>query len=91
MNVSKNKKRTPLGEVIFKLPDWQKNKIKDRLTELGLSEGKWRGIHERVEAHLLPTFVRDVIIEELPQTKDLFEHPKISKPWLNYTVPKNLR
>lgn len=75
MNISVDKNRTPLGNVLFDLPEWRRNKIKSKLVELGLSEGKWRGIHERVEAHLLPAFVRNVIVEELPETENLFEHP----------------
>lgn len=77
MRISTEKTRTPLGDVLFNVPDWQRNKIKGRLLKLGLSEGRWRGIHERVDAHLLPTFVRDVIVEELPNTEHLFKHPNL--------------
>lgn len=75
MNISVDKNRTPLGEVLFKLPEWRRNKIKAKLVKLGLSQGKWRGIYERVDAHLLPNFVRAVIMEELPETAELFEKP----------------
>ncbi|CAG4992321.1 hypothetical protein DYBT9275_00939 [Dyadobacter sp. CECT 9275] len=77
MNIVSNKNRTPLGEVLFAQSEWRRMKIKADLLALGLSEGRWRGIHERVEAHLLPAYVRDVIVKELPQTAPLFEHPKL--------------
>jgi len=77
MNISVDKKRTPLGEVLFKLPDWRRTHIKGKLLEKGLTEGKWRGIYERVEAHMLPDFVREVILEELPEAEKLFKVPNI--------------
>lgn len=75
MRISADKTRTPLGEVLFKLPEWKRIKIKNRLMVLGITEGGYRTIHERTSAYLLPTFVRDVIIEELPDTEELFKHP----------------
>jgi hypothetical protein len=75
MRISIEKSRTPLGEVLFKLPEWHRIKIKNRLIALGITEGGYRTIHERTSAYLLPTFVRDVIIEELPETELLFRHP----------------
>lgn len=80
MNISTNKVRTPLGRVLFfDIEPWQKTKIKKRLEGLGLTEGGWRSIHERTAAYRLPTYVRDVIIEELPDYAYLFEHPSLKK------------
>lgn len=77
-NVSADKIRTPLGKVLFfEIDPWHKDKIRKRLKDLGLTDGKWRTIYERTEAHLLPAFVKDVIVEELPQTAQLFEHPEM--------------
>jgi len=73
MNISVDKKRTPLGEMLFKLPDYRRTNIKGRLLERGLTEGKWRGIYERMEAKMLPDFVREVILEELPEAEKLFK------------------
>jgi hypothetical protein len=53
MNISSKKCRTQLGEILFLLPEWNRVKIKRRLNELGLSEGRWRSIYERTEAYKL--------------------------------------
>lgn len=72
MNISVDKKRTPLGDMLFKLPNFRRTHIKGRLLERGLTEGKWRGIYERVEAKMIPDYVRTVILEELPEAEKLF-------------------
>lgn len=77
MNIANKKKRTPLGETLYAKEEWQRIKIKTRLLSLGFSEGNWRGMIERIDAHRLPTFVRDVIVDELPDTAVLFNHPKL--------------
>ena len=76
MSISVEKNKTALGEVLLAKEKWQRIKIKSRLLNSGLTEGKWRGLQYRVEAHLLPAFVRDIIIEELPETQDLFKTPE---------------
>lgn len=79
MNISRTKKRTPLGEVLFKLPAYERDRIRMKLTEAGLTEGGWRSIYERTDAHLLPVFVHDIIVRELPTTEKFFKHPKLSE------------
>ncbi|PWJ53916.1 hypothetical protein CLV98_12032 [Dyadobacter jejuensis] len=76
MNIDSTKKRRPLGHLLVSLAGWKRLKIKSRLTELGISQGQWQGMLTYAEAHKLPTFVRDIIVEELPEAKDLFQHPK---------------
>lgn len=77
MNISPTKKRTPLGKVLFNLPAYERERIKVKLLEAGLTEGGWRSIYERTDGHLLPVFVRDVIVRELPDSESLFRHPKL--------------
>lgn len=73
--------RTPLGKVLFcQIDPWKMVKIKKRLVGLGLTEGGWRTIYERTPAYKLPTFVRDVIIKEIPEAEPLFDHPKLHEP-----------
>ena len=72
MNNSGDKNRTALGEVLFMQEKWKRLKIKSRLLDLGYTQGQWRAIYERADARLLPAFVRDVIVEEIPETEELF-------------------
>lgn len=76
MNNSGEKNRTALGEVLFTQEKWKRLKIKSRLIKLGYTQGQWRAIYERTDAWLLPAFVRDVIVEELPETAELFNNPE---------------
>lgn len=77
MKVDNVKNKTPLGDVLSKLEEWQRLKIKASLFKLGFTEGKWRGLIERVEAYNLPGYVRDVVVKELPETTELFNHPNL--------------
>ena len=77
MRISTQKSRTPLGKVLFTIPEWHRKKIKGRLVKLGVTEGGYRTIHERTPAHLLPSFIQDVIVDELPNTAEVFTHPNL--------------
>lgn len=79
MNISRTKKRTPLGVELFKLPAYERDRIRTKLTEVGLTEGGWRSIYERTDAHLLPVFVRDIIVKEMPAAEKFFKHPKLAE------------
>lgn len=80
MNIDSKKERQPLGRVLVQLEEWQRLKIRSKLQTLGVSQGQWKGILTYAEAHKLPTFIRDVIVEELPETSYLFNHPILKQP-----------
>lgn len=76
MNIKTNKDREPLGEILINIEDWHRQKIRKRLNRLEVTQGKWKRILTTAEAYKLPVFIRDVIVEELPNTSHLFKHPK---------------
>lgn len=77
MNIDSTKERQPLGTMLMQLEEWQRRKIRTKLRNLGVSQGRWKGILTYAEAHNLPTFIRDAIVEELPNATELFHHPKL--------------
>lgn len=79
MNIHRSKTRQPLGEFLVKQESWRRNKIRGELKLLGLTQGQWKGILTNTEAHKLPSYVRDVIVKEWPDSEDFFKHPKLSE------------
>jgi hypothetical protein len=77
MNIDNTKERPPLGRALANLDEWKRLKIKKRLRDLGITQGQWKGYLIYAEAYKLPAFVRDVIVEELPDTAELFSHPQV--------------
>ncbi|WP_254562179.1 hypothetical protein [Dyadobacter diqingensis] len=77
MNIDSTKERKPLGKVLIALEEWQRLRLRLKLRALGVSQGQWKGLLTYAEAHKLPKFIRDAIVEELPDTADLFENPKL--------------
>ena len=77
MNIDRTKEREPLGLKLANLEDWNRTKIRKRLSLLGVTQGKWKRILTTAKAYDLPPYIRDVIVEELPETADLFNHPNL--------------
>lgn len=77
MNIDRTKNRQPLGRALMAQEEWKRLKIRARLRDLNVTQGKWKGLLTYAEAHNLPTFIRDVIVEEIPETADLFNHPDL--------------
>ncbi|WP_090147781.1 hypothetical protein [Dyadobacter soli] len=77
MKFDRTKERQPLGHLLADLEEWQRMKIKTRLKELGFSQGQWKGLLTNAAAHKVPAFVRDVIVGELPDSAQLFNHPNL--------------
>lgn len=79
MNLHRSKARRALGQFLVSQEHWRRNKIRSELQELGLTQGQWKAILTNAEAHKLPTYVRDVIVTELPAAAKFFKHPKLTE------------
>ena len=79
MNLHQSKARRPRGQFLVGQEHWRRNKIRAELQELGLTQGQWKAILTNAEAHKLPTYVRDVIVTELPAAAKFFKHPKLTE------------
>lgn len=77
MNIDKTKKREPLGQYLIEVETWKRSKIRDKLKDLGVNHMAWHRILTVTEAHKIPTYIRDIIVEELPETAPFFKHPKL--------------
>lgn len=79
MNIHQSKTRKPLGQLLVDQEQWRRSKIRAELQDLGLTQGQWKAILTNAEAHKLPSYVRDVIVKELPAAEEFFKHPKLSE------------
>ena len=79
MNIHQSKPRQALGQFLVNQEYWRRNKIRGELQQLGLTRGQWKAILTNAEAHKLPTYVRDVIVEEWPDAEKFFKHPKLAE------------
>ena len=76
MNIDRNKPREPLGQALILLDGLELMRIRRRVLRTGATKSVWRRILTTAKAYTLPTHVRDVLVEELPETAELFNHPK---------------
>ncbi|MCF0071311.1 hypothetical protein LZD49_12590 [Dyadobacter sp. CY261] len=77
MKPDTNIKREALGAALAALPTWRRSKIKSELKDAGFTENQWKRLLSSAEAHKVPAFVRDIIVNELPDTAHLFNHPNL--------------
>jgi hypothetical protein len=77
MNVDREKERQPLGQALIELDHVDRMVLRRKLIRIGLTQAKWKHILTNAVAYELPSFVRDAIVESVPSTAELFEHPNL--------------
>lgn len=75
MRIELSKEREELGKVLINMHHLDRANLKRKLTQLGVTQGEWQGYLTYAKAYDLPSFVRDVIVAELPETENLFVRP----------------